>query len=108
MENENPSAEPDWLPEFREECQRTLRMSVEDRMLFGFTYEYKSIMDDAKWRSFDSMEEYRRWCDENLPKELGYGSSEGLDQKEIDRQSALLVRRELDRRKELRRKYNLP
>src|SRR5438445_175202 len=98
----------DLLTEFRAESQRTLLMIVGDRMRFGFTYEYKPVLDDTQWRSFDSMEEYRRWCDKNLPKELGYGSSGELDQQEIERQSALMIRRELDRRKELRRKYNLP
>jgi hypothetical protein len=29
-------------------------------------------LDDADYRSFDSMEEYRRWCKENLPDWLGY------------------------------------
>src|SRR5947208_2243167 len=96
------------MAEFRRECRRTMNMSVQDRMRFGFTYGYKPVLDDAQWRSFDSMEEYRRWCDHNLPKELGYGSSEGLDQEEIEKQSSRIIRRELDRRKELRRKYNLP
>src|SRR2546422_11088573 len=98
----------DWLPEFKEECKRTIRMSVDDRIRFGFTYEYKPILDDAPWRSFDSTEEYRRWCDENLPKHLGYGSTEKIDQEELDKETALIVRRELDRRKKLRLRYNLP
>ena len=97
----------DWRPEFLEECRRTMRMSVDDRIRYGFTYEYKPILDDES-RSFESMEDYRRWCDENLPEHLGYGSPEEIDQEELDRQTALMVRRELDRRKELRRKYNLP
>jgi len=30
-------------------------------------------MDDAPYRVFDTMEDYRRWCEQNLPKWLGYG-----------------------------------
>jgi len=108
MGNDSQTTYEDLMAEFREECQRTLQMSVEDRMRFGFVYEYKPILDDTQWRSFDSMEAYRRWCDENLPEELGYGSTQEISQEELERQSALMVRRELDRRKELRRKYNLP
>jgi len=73
MNNESESPKEDWLPEFIEECQRCLRMTVDGRIRFGFTYEYKPIFDDAEWRSFDSMEEYRRWCEANLPSWLGYG-----------------------------------
>jgi hypothetical protein len=97
-----------WLAEFTEECERTIRMSVDDRIRYGFTYYYKPILDDAPWRSFDSMAEYRRWCHENLPRHLGYGTSEEIDQETLDRESALAARREIDRRKKLRSKYRLP
>jgi hypothetical protein len=63
----------DWLADFREQCDRSMRRSVEDRMRYGFNYVYKPVLDDAKWRSFESMEEYRKWCRENLPEYLGYG-----------------------------------
>jgi hypothetical protein len=42
-------------------------------MRYSFIHTYKPVMDDAKYRSFDTMEEYRRWCEENLPSWLGYG-----------------------------------
>jgi len=108
MDREVHTARETLMAEFRKECRRTMSMSVEHRMRLGFAYEYKPVLHDAQWRSFDSMKEYRQWCDDNLPKELGYGSSESLDQKEIANQSARSIRRELDRRKELRRKYDLP
>lgn len=108
MYNENQSGHEDWVAEFKEECRRTMAMSVEDRIRFGFTYEYRPVLDDAEWRSFDSMEEYRRWCDENLPKHLGYGSPEEIDQEEFDKQVALAARHEIDGRRRLRLKYNLP
>ena len=97
-----------WRARFREECERSIRMSVDDRIRYAFTYEYKPILDDAPWRSFDSIEEYSRWCDEHLPKELGYGTSDDVDQDMLDRQTALAARREIDRRKKLRLRYKLP
>ena len=42
------------------------------RMRYAFIRTYKPVLDDAPYRSFDSMEDYRRWCEENLPVWLGY------------------------------------
>ena len=63
----------DGLEEFREQCRRNLERGVEERMRYGFNYVYKPVLDDAEWRSFDTMEAYRHWCAENLPSYLGYG-----------------------------------
>ncbi len=63
----------DELEDFRKQCERNLTRSVADRMRYGFNYTYKPVLDDAAWRSFNSMKEYRRWCEENLPPYLGYG-----------------------------------
>jgi hypothetical protein len=30
------------------------------------------VLDDAPYRSFDTMAEYRQWCEDNLPEWLGY------------------------------------
>lgn len=60
------------MSEFRDQCERNLRRSVANRMRYGFNYVYKPVLDDAAWRSFESMEEYRQWCCANLPKYLGY------------------------------------
>ncbi|HVS83575.1 MAG TPA: hypothetical protein VHE60_17730 [Pyrinomonadaceae bacterium] len=89
----------DPLENFREQCERNLRRSVAERMRYGFNYVYKPVLDDARWRSFDSMEEYRQWCRENLPKYLGYGQSDELPQDALDDQTALIARREMDQRK---------
>ena len=35
---------------------------------------YKSVLDDARYRAFDSTAEYRQWCNDNLEPWLGYGS----------------------------------
>jgi hypothetical protein len=59
----------DWLAEFEAASRRPLEV----RMRYSFIHTYKPVMDDASYRSFDSMEEYRRWCEENLPSWLGYG-----------------------------------
>jgi hypothetical protein len=72
----------DDLEDFRQQCERNLRRSVEDRMRYGFCYVYKPVLDDAPWRSFDSTAAYRKWCRENLPEYLGYGEPDAL-QREI-------------------------
>jgi hypothetical protein len=63
----------DDLEDFRQQCERSLQRSVEDRMRYGFCYVYKPVLDDAPWRSFDSTAAYRKWCRDNLPSYLGYG-----------------------------------
>ncbi len=72
----------DELEDFRQQCERNLQRSVEDRMRYGFCYVYKPVLDDAPWRSFDSTAAYRKWCREKLPEYLGYGEPDAL-QKEI-------------------------
>lgn len=60
---------PEWLAEFEAAARRSLRT----RMRYAFIHTYKPVLDDAVYRSFDTMEEYRRWCEDNLPDWLGYG-----------------------------------
>jgi len=67
--DENPDIPPDWLAEFEAAARRPLEV----RMRYCFIHTYKPVMYGAKYRSFDTMEEYRRWCEENLPSWLGYG-----------------------------------
>lgn len=38
-----------------------------------FIKTHKPVMDDARYRIFDTMKDYRNWCKENLPDWLGYG-----------------------------------
>jgi len=61
--------DPAWIEEFEAAARRPLVI----RMRYSFIRTYKPVMDDAKYRSFDSMEAYRQWCEENLPSWLGYG-----------------------------------
>jgi hypothetical protein len=46
---------------------------VETRLRYAFIHTYKPVLDDEPFRAFANMEEYRRWCETNLPEWLGYG-----------------------------------
>lgn len=59
----------DWIAEFEAAAQRPLKL----RMRYAFVRSYKPVLDDAAYRSFDTMAEYRKWCAEHLPDWLGYG-----------------------------------
>lgn len=59
----------EWLEEFEAAARRPLKT----RFRYAFIKTYKPVMDDARFRAFDTMEDYRRWCEENLPDWLGYG-----------------------------------
>jgi hypothetical protein len=58
-----------WIEEFEAAARRPLRQ----RMKYAFIKTYKPVLDDSPFRSFETMAEYRRWCEENLPRWLGYG-----------------------------------
>ena len=68
-EPENKSIPREWLEEFEAAAKRPLPL----RWKYSFIKTYRPVLDDAKYRSFDTMVEYRRWCEENLPSWLGYG-----------------------------------
>jgi len=59
----------DWLDDF----EAAARRSLSERMKYAFIRTYKPVLDDATYRSFETMEEYRRWCEACLPDWLGYG-----------------------------------
>jgi hypothetical protein len=59
----------EWEAEFEAAAKRPL----EQRMKYAFIRTYKPVLDDAPYRTFDTMADYRRWCAENLPSWLGYG-----------------------------------
>jgi hypothetical protein len=59
---------PDWLAEFEAAAKRPLPL----RWRYAFIKTYKPVLDDARFRAFDSMQQYREWCEANLPKWLGY------------------------------------
>jgi hypothetical protein len=60
------------LEEFREQCRRQMERPLASRIKYGFYRVHKAVVDDAPWRSFDTMAEYRAWCEANLPDYLGY------------------------------------
>ena len=61
----------EWIEDF----EAAARRSLEERLRYAFIHTYKPVLDDEPFRSFDTTEEYRRWCEANLPSWLGYGRS---------------------------------
>jgi len=61
----------EWWKEFESARRRPLAVHFNN----SFIHTYKPVLDDAPYRSFDSMKKYRQWCEKNLPKWLGYGKS---------------------------------
>ena len=49
---------PEWLAEFEAAARRPLSV----RLRYAFIKTYKPVLDDASYRSFDTMADYRRWC----------------------------------------------
>ena len=69
-QEESPIPIPsDWLEEFEAAARRPLPL----RFRYAFVKTYKPVLDDAPYRAFETMEDYRRWCEECLPDWLGYG-----------------------------------
>ena len=68
QDNDLSDIPQEWLEEF----EAASRRSLEQRLKYGFVYTYKPVLDDAEYRSFDTMEEYRQWCERELPDWLGY------------------------------------
>jgi hypothetical protein len=61
----------EWEAEFEAAARRTLAT----RLRYAFIHTYKPVLDDAPYRSFDSMAQYRAWCERELPEWLGYGAA---------------------------------
>jgi hypothetical protein len=66
----NDPQHEEWLAEFEAAARRPLRQ----RFRYAFIRTYKPVLDDAPYRSFETLAEYRAWCDANLPAWLGYGT----------------------------------
>jgi len=60
------------LEQFREQCRRQMDRPLTLRLKYGFCRTYKPVLDDAPWRAFNTMAEYRAWCEGNLPAYLGF------------------------------------
>jgi hypothetical protein len=62
----------DWRKQWRAQCRRQLARDLKTRLLHGFARTYKPVLDDAPFRVFESMSDYRQWCEQHLPEYLGY------------------------------------
>ena len=71
--------DPAWRAEFEAASKRPLAL----RWRYSFIKTYRPVLDDAEYRSFDTMAEYRKWCEENLPEWLGYGRVDGGEQHRV-------------------------
>ena len=59
--------------ELWEEFEAAARRPLATRIDYSFIRTYKPVLDDAPFRAFSTMAEYREWCEKNLPAWLGYG-----------------------------------
>jgi hypothetical protein len=67
--DESSALASQWLEEF----EAAARSPLKTRFRYSFIHTYKPVLDDEPYRSLDTMEDYRRWCEANLPDWLGYG-----------------------------------
>ncbi len=58
---------------WEEEFAAAARRPLATRLRYAFVRTYKPVLDDASYRSFETMAEYREWCETHLPSWLGYG-----------------------------------
>ncbi len=49
------------------------RLSEVGKAIYAFIKTYRPVLDDEPFRAFATMEDYRRWCESQLPDWLGYG-----------------------------------
>lgn len=60
------------LAEWQREFEAAARRPLPQRFKYAFIKTYKPVLDDAPFRAFASMRDYREWCAQ-LPAWLGYG-----------------------------------
>ncbi len=68
MEDRIADIPADRLAEFEAASRRPLAQ----RWRYAFIRTHKPVMDDARFRAFATMDEYRHWCESHLPRFLGY------------------------------------
>jgi len=69
MQQDTKQQLAEWLKDFVAARQRPLH----ERWDYSFIHTYKPVLDDAPYRVFNSLKDYRIWCEKFLPKWLGYG-----------------------------------
>ena len=67
-----PQSEAETTRQWREQCRRQMQRSLDERLKYGFV---AAVRTDRTNRSFATMSEYRRWCEEHYPSYLGYGTA---------------------------------
>lgn len=72
IKNVNDAQEDKSWQDFREQCRRQMARPLAQRIKYGFCRMHKPVLDDAGWRVFDTMAEYRAWCAASLPEYLGF------------------------------------
>ena len=63
----------DTKTKWRADFDAAAAQPLELRLRYGFVKTCKPVLDDVRYRSFETMEEYREWCARELPAWLGYG-----------------------------------
>jgi hypothetical protein len=58
--------------EWRSDFDSALRRPLRSRLDYSFISTPQPIIDDEPYRTFDTIEDYRRWCRSALPRWLGY------------------------------------
>jgi hypothetical protein len=61
------------IAQWRAEFEAAARRPLKTRWRYAFIHTYKPVLDDARFRAFDTMADYRAWCERELPRWLGYG-----------------------------------
>jgi hypothetical protein len=67
------TASAEELRQWREEFDAATKRPLRTPFRYAFIHTYKPVLDDTGYRSFDTMEDYRAWCERELPSWLGYG-----------------------------------
>lgn len=50
----------------------SLSRSIDEHIQLGFMPMALPVIDDEPYRIFNTMKEYRKWCNKELPEWLGY------------------------------------
>lgn len=62
------------IPADWEDFEAAAKRSIEQHVRNSFIHTYKPVLDDAGFRSFTTMDEYRQWCHDQLPAWLGFNT----------------------------------
>ena len=69
--NDIPEAETDIRPEWRAEFDAATPRPLDLRPKYVFVPTPTPRPDDERYRSFETMQDYRDWCSQHLPRRLG-------------------------------------